>query len=108
MGVSHKIQMESIEIRQTPAFAAWFGALRDERARARIAIRIRRLSLGLEGDWKGVGAGVRELRIDHGPGYRIYYLKRGSRLVILLAGGDKSSQRADIAAAIELAARLEE
>jgi len=96
----------TIEIRQTQHYASWFASLRDRTARARIDIRIRRLSLGNFGDVKPVGAGVSELRIDHGPGYRIYFVQRGTQLVVLLAGGDKGSQSRDIATAHELAKML--
>lgn len=96
-----------IEVRQTRQFAEWFGSLRDTRARARIAVRIDRLALGNPGDVKPVGEGVSELRVTYGPGYRIYYLQRGGEVVILLCGGDKGSQRRDIAAAKILARELE-
>ncbi len=96
----------TIEIRQTEHYARWFASLRDRTAKARIDIRIRRLSLGDFGDVKPVGAGVSELRIDHGPGYRIYFVQRGIQLVVLLAGGDKGSQSRDIATAHELAKML--
>jgi putative addiction module killer protein len=92
-----------IEIRQTEVFANWFRALRDGQARARIQVRIDRLQLGLPGDVKPVGAGVSELRIDYGPGYRVYFTKRGRELIILLAGGDKRTQDRDIKKAIQLA-----
>lgn len=92
-----------LEIRQSPVYARWFANLRDRQARARVDVRIRRLSLGNPGDVKSVGDGVLELRIDYGPGYRVYFTRRGERLVILLAGGDKKSQTKDIAKAIELA-----
>ncbi|BDU52286.1 toxin, RelE family protein [Limnohabitans sp. INBF002] len=95
-----------IEIRQTEHYVRWFAALRDRTARARIDIRIRRMSLGNLGDVKAVGAGVSELRIDYGPGYRIYFVQRGTQLVVLLAGGDKGSQSRDIAMAHELAKML--
>lgn len=95
-----------IEVRETEAYANWFDSLRDTQARARILIRIRRLSLGNPGDVKPVGSGVSEMRIDYGPGYRIYFVRRGDTLAILLAGGDKRTQSRDIAAAIDLAARL--
>lgn len=95
-----------IEIRQTIEYARWFGALRDRTAKARIDIRLRRLSLGNPGDAKPVGDGISELRIDYGPGYRIYYVRQGSMLVVLLAGGDKSSQERDIRLAKELARDL--
>ena len=92
-----------IEIRQTDVYARWLEKLRDRQAKARIAVRIRRLSLGNSGDVRPVGGGVSELRIDYGPGYRVYFLKQGATLVILLAGGDKSSQSQDIAEARNLA-----
>ena len=95
-------------VRQTEAYAKWFGKLRDGQARARIAIRIRRLSLGNPGDVKAVGEGVSELRIDYGPGYRVYYVARGEEIVILLCGGDKSTQDSDIKAAKALARELKE
>jgi putative addiction module killer protein len=93
----------TIEVRETEAFATWFRKLRDERARARILVRIRRLSLGNPGDVRAVGEGVSEIRIDYGPGYRVYFVARGESLVVLLAGGDKRSQSRDIEAAIALA-----
>jgi putative addiction module killer protein len=92
-----------IEVRQTDVFAAWFAGLRDHQARARITARIRRLSLGNPGDVKSVGGRVSEMRIDHGPGYRVYFTRRGEVVVILLCGGDKRTQDRDIARAIELA-----
>ena len=94
------------ELRQTSVFAKWLGGLRDRQARARIQVRLDRLALGLAGDVKPVGSGVSELRIDHGPGYRVYFIQQGDRLVILLAGGDKRTQDRDIRAAIELARAL--
>lgn len=95
-----------IEIRQTEIYAKWFASLRDRKARARIDVRIRRLSLGNPGDVKPIGSGVSELRIDYGPGYRVYFLQRGSMLIILLAGGDKRTQDRDIKKALELARTL--
>src|SRR5437764_766453 len=95
-----------LEIRQTRQFIAWFDELRDLRARARIQSRIDRLSLGNPGDVKPVGSGVSELRIDYGPGYRVYFVKRGSQLIVLLAGGDKNTQARDVAQAITLASEL--
>ena len=92
-----------IEIRQTEEYARWFDSLRDRQARARIDVRIRRLSLGNFGDAKPVGEGVSELRIDYGPGCRVYFVQRGQALVILLAGGDKGTQARDIRLALELA-----
>ena len=95
-----------IEIRQTDVYAAWFNKLRDPQARARILARIRRLSLGNPGDVKPVGEGVSEIRIDYGPGYRVYFVQRGPVLAILLAGGDKRTQGRDIKTALELARAL--
>jgi putative addiction module killer protein len=92
-----------IEVRQTDLFANWLRKLRGEQARARIQIRIRRLSLGNFGDVKSVGGGISELRIDYGPGYRVYFHQPGSFLVLLLVGGDKKTQDADIAKAKKLA-----
>jgi len=79
----------------------WIAALRDRSARSRVLARIDRLSIGLRGDWKAVGQGVFELRIDHGPGYRIYCAAHGNDLVILLCGGDKRKQTQDIETAHE-------
>ncbi|HEX3130233.1 MAG TPA: type II toxin-antitoxin system RelE/ParE family toxin [Thermoanaerobaculia bacterium] len=95
-----------IKVRQTNVFEAWFANLRDRMARVRIDIRIRRLSLGNYGDVRPVGEGVSELRIDYGPGYRVYFVQRGQSLVVLLAGGDKSTQSRDIERALELAKEL--
>ena len=92
-----------IEIRQTETYAKWFASLRDRKARTRVDVRIRRLSLGNPGDVKPVGSGVSELRIDYGPGYRVYFLQRGAMLIILLAGGHKGTQEQDIRKALELA-----
>lgn len=95
-----------IEIRQTEAYSKWFSGLRDRQARARIDIRIRRLSMGNPGDVKPVGRGVSELRIDYGPGYRVYFVQCGSTLIILLAGGDKRTQDRDIKTALDIAQQL--
>lgn len=97
-----------IEVRQTPEYEGWFASLRDRLAKTRIDIRVRRLSLGNTGDAKPVGEGVSELRIDHGPGYRVYFVQQGSILIVLLAGGDKSTQVQDIKKAKALARNLEE
>jgi putative addiction module killer protein len=95
-----------IEVRQTDVFEAWFAGLRDQQARARIRVRIDRLSLGNPGDVKPVGSSVSEMRIKYGPGYRLYFVSRGTTVVILLCGGDKRSQDRDIAQAIELAQKV--
>jgi putative addiction module killer protein len=92
-----------IEVRQTDVFADWFAGLRDREARARITVRIRRLSLGNPGDVKPVGGGVSEMRIDYGPGYRVYFVRRGKTIVVLLCGGDKRSQDRDTERARKLA-----
>ncbi len=95
-----------IEIRQTEVYARWFRRLRDRQAKVRIDSRIRRLSLGNPGDVRPVGQGVSEIRIDYGPGYRVYFVRQGETLVVLLAGGDKDSQDRDIRRALELARGL--
>ena len=97
-----------IEIRKTEVFARWLDDLRDLRARARIQARIERLAAGNPGDVKPVGEGVSELRIDYGPGYRVYFKRRGRALIILLAGGEKGSQTKDIKVALRLARDLAE
>ncbi len=91
------------QILTTEVFDAWFLGLRDVRAKVRIQARIDRAGLGNFGDCAPVGEGVSEMRIHHGPGYRVYFVQRGFEVVILLAGGDKSSQTKDIARALELA-----
>jgi putative addiction module killer protein len=91
------------EVRHTEAFLAWFRSLRDRQARARIMVRIDRLSLGNSGDVRQVGEGVSELRIDYGPGYRVYFVRRGVELVIVLGGGDKRTQSRDIQIALQMA-----
>jgi putative addiction module killer protein len=96
-----------MEVRQTRRFADWVARLGDQQAQARINVRIRRLSLGNSGDTKNVGGGVSELRIDYGPGYRLYFTKRAATFVLLLCGGDKRTQAADIATAKKLVNALE-
>ena len=96
----------TIEIRQTEIFARWFRDLRDRQARARVQVRIDRLSLGNPGDVRPVGEGVSELRIDYGPGYRVYFVQRGEALIVLLCGGTKNTQEQDIAAALRLTRSL--
>jgi putative addiction module killer protein len=102
------IQNDGLEIRETQHYQDWFTALRDIQAQARINLRIRRLVLGYFGDIKAIESGVFELRIHCGPGYRVYFCKRSERIVILLAGGNKSSQARDIKQAVALAKRLKE
>ncbi len=96
-----------LEIRKTDIFAKWLDELRDIRARARVQARIERFAAGNPGDVKPVGEGVSEMRIDYGPGYRVYYVIRGWTIVILLAGGDKRTQAGDIKTALRLARNLE-
>lgn len=91
-----------VEVRQTDAYGRWFRRLGDPQAQERILVRIRRLSLGNPGDVRPVGSGVSELRIPWGPGYRVYYARRGTSLIMLLGGGDKSTQATDIRLAIAL------
>nr|NDG07367.1 type II toxin-antitoxin system RelE/ParE family toxin [Oxalobacteraceae bacterium] len=97
-----------LQIQQTETYAKWFAGLRDRVARARIDIRIRRLSLGNAGDAKPVGEGISEMRVDYGPGYRVYFIQRGEVVIVLLAGGDKSTQNRDIRNAKALAKDLKE
>lgn len=93
-----------IEVLKSATFDKWLRGLRDSRAKARIAMRIRRLGLGNAGDVRPIGDGLSEMRIDYGPGYRLYYMQQGSILVVLLCGGDKRTQRDDIAKAKAIAA----
>lgn len=95
-----------IQIRKTDVFAEWIDGLRDIQGRARILARIERLALGLVGDAKPIGEGVSELRIDCGPGYRVYFINTGKELIILLAGGDKRTQASDIKRSLRLARNL--
>ena len=95
-----------IEARKTEVYAKWLDSLRDVRARARVLVRVERLAAGNPGDVRPVGEGVSELRIDHGPGYRVYFKKRGRMIVILLAGGDKRTQSEDVKTALRLARNL--
>ena len=97
-----------IEIRQTSEYEKWFASLKDRTARVRVDMRIRRLSLGNLGTVEPVGEGVSELKIDHGPGYRVYFVQHGGYYVLLLVGGDKSNQARDIKKAKELARKYAE
>ena len=90
-------------VKQTQNYSKWYNKLKDTVAKSRIAVRIRRMQLGNFGDAKPVGAGVFELRFDFGPGYRVYYMERNGEIVVLLAGGDKSTQQQDIEKAKQLA-----
>ena len=94
------------KVSQTKLYMKWYSRLKDRVARMRIAVRIRRVQSGNVGDAKPVGDGVFELRFNFGPGYRVYYTERGDEIIILLAGGDKSTQQSDIEAAKRLAANI--
>jgi putative addiction module killer protein len=95
-----------VAVRQTEEFSDWLHRLRDANAVARIVSRIRRMEMGNPGDTKSVGQGIFEMRLDHGPGYRIYYVHRGAEIVLLLCGGDKRTQQRDIKRAQRLAETL--
>jgi putative addiction module killer protein len=103
--VPHKGQ--AFQLAESPVFSDWLGSLRDRRARAKIVVRLERLADGNFGDSKSVKGGVHELRVDYGPGYRVYFFQRGKELVILLCGGDKRTQDADIAHARRLKEEIE-
>ncbi|AMP39268.1 MULTISPECIES: type II toxin-antitoxin system RelE/ParE family toxin [Ralstonia solanacearum species complex] len=96
-----------LTIRTTEIFDDWFCSLRDKAAQRRVQVRIDRLQMGNPGDVKAVREGIREMRIDHGPGYRVYFSQRGVVLIVLLCGGDKSTQEADVRRAIDLSRRLD-
>ena len=98
----------TFEIRQTETYKQWFASLKDRNARARVDVRIRRMSLGNLCDVKSVGSGVSEIRIDYGPGYRLYFIFQKKRLIILLCGGEKSTQSKDIKLAQEIAQLIKE
>ena len=95
-----------LEVRRTEIYARWLDGLRDVRARAHVLVRVERLAAGNPGDVRPVGEGVSELRIDYGPGYRVYFKRQGRTVVVLLAGGDKRSQRDDVETALRLARNL--
>jgi putative addiction module killer protein len=95
-------------LKRTPEFDTWFSGIRDDVTRQRLVARLRKAQLGNLGDIKPVGAGVFEMRENFGPGWRLYYLKRGKVLIVMLGGGNKSTQTADIAKAVKLAVRIEE
>ncbi len=96
-----------VELRQTRSFTLWLGSLKDKTTRARITARVQRLAFGNPGDVRPVGAGISELRIHLGPGYRVYFVQRGAVLIILLCGGDKATQDRDIAQAHRMAQDLD-
>ena len=95
-----------VEVHKTAVYARWLDGLRDVRARARILVRVERLAAGNPGDVRPVGEGVSELRIDYGPGYRVYFKRQGRTIIVLLAGGDKRTQTRDIEMALRLARNL--
>jgi len=95
-----------MRVRMTEVYRDWINDLKDHAVRARIQVRVDRLVHGNPGRHRNLSSGISELKVDYGPGYRVYYTKRGSELIILLAGGDKSSQRCDVRLAIELARNL--
>ena len=97
-----------VEIEQSEEFESWIHQLRDLRAQLRIRARIERISMGNPGDVKSVGEDIREMRVDYGPGYRVYFLQRGEILIVLLCGGDKSSQDSEIKQAKSIAKRWRE
>jgi len=94
-----------IELVKSATFDRWLTGLKDARARARVEVRIRRMSLGNPGDVRPVGGGVSEMRVEYGPGYRVYFMQRGMRVIVLLCGGDKSTQAEDISRAKAIAAQ---
>ena len=94
------------EVRKTQVYARWLDSLQDARARARVLVRVERLAAGNPGDVRPVGEGVSELRIDYGPGYRVYFKKLDRTIVVLLAGGDKRTQSQDVGTALRLARNL--
>lgn len=96
-----------VEIRQTEAFRSWLSGLKDARAKAKIAARVQRIRFGNPGDVKPVGSGVSEMRIEEGPGYRVYFVQRGEVVIVLLSGGTKARQQEDIAQAKRLAEEWE-
>lgn len=97
-----------LDVRETEEFSTWLSALRDSRAKGKILVRIDRLANGNPGDVAPVGEGVSEMRINYGPGYRVYFVQRGTRYILLLAGGDKSTQDRDITEAKRLATEYQE
>ena len=100
--------IDVIRVLQTATFRRWLRRLRDDRAVVRITSRLRRVTHGNLGDFRSVGDGVSEMRIQYGPGYRLYFTRRGTDVIVLLCGGDKGSQRRDIERARQIAAELEE
>jgi len=95
-----------LDVRQTAEYTAWFNSLRDRSVQARLTVRVRRLQEGNPGQHRVLNAGVAEMKIDVGPGYRVYYTRRGMQLILLLVGGDKTTQQTDIETAIRLAKEI--
>lgn len=106
--VGFRIQFVTITVQVLQEFQDWISSLRDKEARAKIDSRLRRLAQGNPGDVKPVGGGVSEMRIHHGPGYRVYFQQRGNVLVVILCGGDKRTQSKDIVRAIEISRTIED
>jgi putative addiction module killer protein len=104
--VAYRIQFTAVRVEATEIYLDWINSLRDCAGRARIQVRIERLAHGNPGKFRMLGSGVRELKIDFGPGYRVYYTERSGTVIVLLAGGDKSSQPSDIETAMRLARNL--
>ena len=100
------LQLSVFIVRQTEEFVAWLDGLRDVRAQARIAARLRQVESGTLGDWKAIEGAVFELRVNYGPGYRIYFTRRGKIVIVLLSGGSKSTQKRDIRRAIQMEAMI--
>lgn len=94
-------------VRETEQFQAWLDLLSDRRAKLRIVARLRRAEIGNLGDWKSIERGICEMRIEYGPGYRLYFTRRGKVLIIILCGGDKSTQQKDIRRAQRIVGQLE-
>src|SRR5688572_20727068 len=98
----------AFEVIESAAFQAWMSGLRDRQARTRIAVRITRMAQGNFGDWKAIQGAVSEMRINYGPGYRVYFTRRGAKVILLLCGGDKRTQAADIKRALKMVDELED
>ena len=106
LGILYPIRYSTLEVQKTDEFDEWLSSLADPRAQAKIASRIERLGLGNPGDVKPVGEGISEMRVPRGPGYRVYFKQTGKTVILLLCGGDKSTQEKDIKRAKDMAAEL--